>query len=135
MVFGALLSPAFFGRVGWAGWVFALLALARLDGSVVALIPRYQDGLAGAGCRAWFGPKGFASVTVYGLLVLTSGHRAAERVFDLVDLTIVVSIVLHSSTDILVAGPSTSPDSRVASAPEWIVRRRLSAPHPNQRRG
>lgn len=27
LVFGVLLSPAFFGRIGWAGWVFALLAL------------------------------------------------------------------------------------------------------------
>ncbi|GAA3443032.1 hypothetical protein Pve01_34320 [Planomonospora venezuelensis] len=51
---------------------------------------------------AWFGPKGFASV-VYGLIVLGSGIAAADEVFQLVAVTIVLSILLHSSTDIVVA--------------------------------
>ena len=51
---------------------------------------------------AWFGPKGFASV-VYGLLVLQSGIPDGELVFDLVAVTIALSIVLHSSTDVPVA--------------------------------
>jgi NhaP-type Na+/H+ or K+/H+ antiporter len=50
----------------------------------------------------WFGPKGFASV-VYGLLVLEAGIPAADEVFHLVALTIVISIIAHSSTDIVVA--------------------------------
>jgi NhaP-type Na+/H+ or K+/H+ antiporter len=50
----------------------------------------------------WFGPKGFASV-VYGLLVLDSGISAANEIFHLVALTIVISILLHSSTDVVVA--------------------------------
>ena len=50
----------------------------------------------------WFGPKGFASV-VYGLLVLDSGITAADEIFHLVALTIVLSILLHSSTDVVVA--------------------------------
>jgi len=50
----------------------------------------------------WFGPKGFASV-VYALLVLQSGITAADEVFHLVALTVVLSILAHSSTDILVA--------------------------------
>jgi sodium/hydrogen antiporter len=48
---------------------------------------------------AWFGPKGFASV-VYGLLALQSGIAERELVFDLVGVTIALSIVLHSSTDV-----------------------------------
>jgi NhaP-type Na+/H+ or K+/H+ antiporter len=103
LVFGALLSPAFFGHIGWAGWVFALLALAMAR--PVALWISFLGTRLGwreQAAAAWFGPKGFASV-VYGLLVLTSGIVGAQRVFDLIAVTIVVSIVLHSSTDILVA--------------------------------
>ncbi len=50
----------------------------------------------------WFGPKGFASV-VYSLIVLESGIPVADEVFHLVALTIVLSIIAHSSTDIVVA--------------------------------
>ncbi|OZM77232.1 hypothetical protein CFP66_37045 [Pseudonocardia sp. MH-G8] len=51
---------------------------------------------------AWFGPKGFASV-VYGLLAVQSGIAAAQTVFELVALTIAVSIVVHSMSDVPVA--------------------------------
>lgn len=50
----------------------------------------------------WFGPKGFASV-VYGLTVLESGIAEADQIFHLVALVIVLSILAHSSTDLLVA--------------------------------
>ncbi|WP_182909350.1 sodium:proton antiporter [Microbispora sp. H13382] len=103
LVFGALISPALLGSVGWAGWVFAILAL------VVARPVAIWVSFLGSGlgvreqaATAWFGPKGFASV-VYGLIVLGSGIVAAQQVFQLVAVTIVASILLHSSTDILVA--------------------------------
>jgi NhaP-type Na+/H+ or K+/H+ antiporter len=51
---------------------------------------------------AWFGPKGFASV-VYGLLILNAGVADADRMFHLIALVIALSIVAHSSTDVLVA--------------------------------
>ncbi|MHB1923873.1 MAG: cation:proton antiporter, partial [Acidimicrobiales bacterium] len=51
---------------------------------------------------AWFGPKGFASV-VYGLMVLQSHNSRAERIFLLTVVTVAVSIVAHSSTDVVVA--------------------------------
>ena len=51
---------------------------------------------------AWFGPKGFASV-VYGLLVLESTIPSAHRIFTLTVVTVVVSIIAHSSSDIVVA--------------------------------
>jgi hypothetical protein len=47
-------------------------------------------------------PKGFASL-VYGLIVLASGIAAADEIIHLVALTIIVSIVAHSSIDVLVA--------------------------------
>ena len=51
---------------------------------------------------AWFGPKGFASV-IYGLLILAGGITDGEEVFAVIALVITISIVAHSSTDILVA--------------------------------
>jgi NhaP-type Na+/H+ or K+/H+ antiporter len=104
LVFGALISPRFLGETSLAGYGFGALALfvARPAALLVAL-----DGSA-LGWRerlvaAWFGPKGFASV-VYGLLALYSiGGARGEEVFHLIALTIALSILAHSSTDVPVA--------------------------------
>lgn len=103
LVFGALLSPTFLGDVGWSGWVFAVLALVvarplaiRLSFLRSKLTAREQAAVM------WFGPKGFASV-VYGLIVLKSGIAAGDQIFHLVAATIALSILAHSSTDVLVA--------------------------------
>ncbi|GAA4192355.1 cation:proton antiporter [Microbispora amethystogenes] len=103
LVFGALITPALLGAVGWTGWVFAVLALvvARPVAIWVSFLGS-RLGLREQAAAAWFGPKGFASV-VYGLIVLGSGIVAAQQVFQLVAVTIVASILLHSSTDVLVA--------------------------------
>ena len=103
LVFGALLSPAFLGDIAWSGWVFAILALVAAR--PIALWISFLGsglGLREQFAAMWFGPKGFASV-VYGLLVLASGIPAADAIFHLVALTIVLSILAHSSTDVLVA--------------------------------
>ncbi|MEU8176460.1 cation:proton antiporter [Microbispora hainanensis] len=122
LVFGALISPALLGSVGWAGWVFAILALvvARPVAIWVSFLGAHL-GLREQAATAWFGPKGFASV-VYGLIVLGSGIAAAQQVFQLVAVTIVASILLHSSTDILVA--RWFDDERETPA-WWGVARRL----------
>ncbi|MFI7068422.1 cation:proton antiporter [Kribbella sp. NPDC050124] len=103
LVFGALISLEFLGEISWQGWVFALVALvvARPLALAVSFLrsglgPREQVA------AMWFGPKGFASV-VYGLIVVESGIPAADEVFQLVALTIVLSIIAHSSTDVVVA--------------------------------
>ena len=103
LVFGALLGPAFFADTAWTGWVFAVLALvaARPLALWISFL-RAGLGLREQLAAMWFGPKGFASV-VYGLLVLASGIAAADQIFHLVALTIVLSILAHSSTDVLVA--------------------------------
>jgi NhaP-type Na+/H+ or K+/H+ antiporter len=103
LVFGALLTPSFLGEVGWAGWVFAVLALV-VARPVAIWVSFLRSGLTAreAGAVMWFGPKGFASV-VYGLLVLESGIPAADKIFHLVAATIVLSILAHSSTDVVVA--------------------------------
>lgn len=104
LVFGALITPDFlFEEIPFTGWVFAVLAL--LAARPLAL----SVSFAGAAlpvreqvAAMWFGPKGFASV-VYGLLVLESGIVRSDQLFHLVALVIVLSILAHSSTDVLVA--------------------------------
>jgi len=103
LVFGALISPAFLADIPVTGWIFAVLAL--IVARPVALALSFLGSRLGAREQiavAWFGPKGFASV-VYGLLVLDSQIDAADQVFHLVALTIVISILAHSSTDVVVA--------------------------------
>ncbi|MFF5213096.1 cation:proton antiporter [Streptosporangium sp. NPDC000396] len=103
LVFGALISLPLLGSVGWRGWLFAIAALV-LARPIAIWISFLGSGLSvrEQAAVAWFGPKGFASV-VYGLIVLGSGISAAQEVFQLVAVTIVLSILLHSSTDIVVA--------------------------------
>ncbi|GAA1761652.1 cation:proton antiporter [Nonomuraea bangladeshensis] len=103
LVFGALITPSLLGSVGWQGWLFAIGALA-LARPIAIWLSFLSSGLSvrEQAAVAWFGPKGFASV-VYGLLVLGSGIAAAQQVFQIVAVTIVASILLHSSTDIVVA--------------------------------
>jgi NhaP-type Na+/H+ or K+/H+ antiporter len=104
LVFGALLTPALFGHIGWGGWVVAVLSLVLIRPLSLILSLTGSSGLERKElyAAAWFGPKGFASV-VYGLLVLHSGIPQAERAYELVAVCIGLSIVAHSSTDVPVA--------------------------------
>jgi NhaP-type Na+/H+ or K+/H+ antiporter len=113
LVFGALITPTFlFGEIAWPGWVFAALAivvarpLALLVSFLGTRLP-VKEQLA----AMWFGPKGFASV-VYGLLILESGVERSDELFHLVALVIVLSILAHSSTDVLVARQFDTPSPR-----------------------
>lgn len=104
LVFGALITPSFlFGEIAWTGWAFAVLAIiaARPLALFISFLGTrlaIKEQLA----AMWFGPKGFASV-VYGLLVLQSGIFHSNELFHLVALVIVLSILAHSSTDVLIA--------------------------------
>ncbi|WP_218005259.1 cation:proton antiporter domain-containing protein [Actinomadura macra] len=62
LVFGALLSPAFLGKVGWAGWVFAVLSLV-VARPVAIWVSFLRSGLTAReqGAAMWFGPKGCRS--------------------------------------------------------------------------
>jgi NhaP-type Na+/H+ or K+/H+ antiporter len=103
LVFGALLTPTLFAETSAGAYVVAVLTLvlvrpaSLLLSLIGARLARREKAAA-----AWFGPKGFASV-VYGLLVLQSGAPQAVPAFDLIAVTITLSIVLHSSTDVPVA--------------------------------
>jgi sodium/hydrogen antiporter len=123
LVFGVLITPGFLGEIGWRGWVFAVLALiaARPLAIWVAFLWSRLSGREQAAVM-WFGPKGFASV-VYALLVLKSGIPAADQIFHLTAGTIVISILAHSSTDIVVA--RWFDDER--EVPAWFGRARSVA--------
>lgn len=104
LVFGALISPRFLTEISFSGYGFALLALfvARPVALLLALYGSELDWREQF-VAAWFGPKGFASV-VYGLLALTMiGGARGEVMFHLIALTITLSILAHSSSDVPVA--------------------------------
>ena len=103
LVFGALITASVIADSGWAGVLFAVLALV-LPRSIALTLSFLGTGLSAKEqvAAAWFGPKGFASV-VYALYVLTSGLDNGMQVFDLIAGTVVLSILLHSSTDVVVA--------------------------------
>jgi sodium/hydrogen antiporter len=104
LVFAALMTPAFLlEEIPWNGWAFAVLALV-VARPVALLISFLGSGLTmrEQTSAMWFGPKGFASV-VYGLIVLASGIELADELFHLTALTISLSILAHSSTDVIIA--------------------------------
>lgn len=115
LVFGALISPTFLGQIAWQGWLFAILALvvARPVALWISFLGTRLSAREQAAAM-WFGPKGFASV-VYVLVVLKEGIPAGDLVFHLVGVTVVLSILLHSSTDVVVA--RSFDDSR--ETPAW----------------
>jgi NhaP-type Na+/H+ or K+/H+ antiporter len=103
LVFGALITPERLSHLDWTEWLLAVLAivLVRPASMLLSLLgsPLTRGERLAA---AWFGPKGFASV-IYGLLALQAGIPDGELVFDLVAVTIALSVILHSSTDVPVA--------------------------------
>lgn len=102
-IFGALIMVNFLD-IGVGGYVFVALVLLAARPLVIALIlvgsPLDRKERLAA---MWFGPKGFASA-VYGLLILKSGVPNGDFIFHVIAVVIVVSIIAHSSTDIIVAG-------------------------------
>lgn len=103
MVFGSLITLQLLAQVQATGWVFALLALflARPLSLAVSLAGSRLSTreLAAA---SWFGPRGFSSV-FFALLILHSSVPQADRVFRIMAVVIAASIVLHSSTDVIIA--------------------------------
>lgn len=119
MVFGALITPTFlFGEIPVSGWIFALLAL--LVARPLALLVSFFGAKLSLGeqiTAMWFGPKGFASV-VYGLIILESGIPLADQIYHLVALVIVLSILSHSSTDVVIARRFSRP-SHMPQSGRW----------------
>lgn len=103
LVFGFLLSVDLLRETSWSGYVFALLALLAvrpfaLGFSFLIRSLSWREFLT----AAWFGPKGFASVT-YALIVLSTNAKNAGAIFRICAVVIGMSMIAHSSTDVLVA--------------------------------
>lgn len=103
LLLGSLVALHQWRDLGAGAWIFAALALlvvrpAALLGALVRSPLERRERLA----AAWFGPKGFASVA-YALLVLRSGIDGAVHLYHVLALVIALSIVAHSSTDVVVA--------------------------------
>lgn len=103
LVFAALISPSFLAEISFSGYAFAILTLflARPVSIGIALLGA-RIGTKEWAAAAWFGPKGFASV-VYGLLVARSAVPAADEMFHLIAIVVAGSILVHSSTDVVIA--------------------------------
>jgi sodium/hydrogen antiporter len=101
LIFGSLLSVSFFSGITLTHLVFAivLLLIARpigLDLSLLGSSLTWKERLT----AGWFGPRGFASV-IYALLVYRTTVPEAGLVTRLIALVILLSIILHSTTDVL----------------------------------
>lgn len=102
LMFGTLLTASVL-NVGVGPWLFAALCLLLARPAALGLaLAGTRLGWRELGTAAWFGPKGFASVA-FALLVLQSGGDRAGLLFDRAALVIALSIVLHSSSDVLVS--------------------------------
>jgi NhaP-type Na+/H+ or K+/H+ antiporter len=101
--FGMMLTPEVLTKNGVLAWVFAAacLVVARPLALAASLVGSELRGheIAVAG---WFGPRGFASI-LFALVVLGSHVPRAFDLFDIIAVTTALSIVVHSSTDSLVA--------------------------------
>ena len=100
---GVLFTSHVFVGTGVELWVFGALVLVAVRPLAVGLsLLGTSLDLRERAAIGWFGPKGFASVT-YSLLVLRSGIDHAPEIFQAAAATIAISIVAHSSTDVVVA--------------------------------
>jgi sodium/hydrogen antiporter len=103
LLFGALLSSQFANAPTAGEWILAITAV--FFARPLALAPSLLTTSLGWRERltvAWFGPKGFASI-FFGVLILSSGFPGAHEVFRLIVLTVAISVVAHSSTDVPIA--------------------------------
>ena len=110
LAFASLLDRQVFVEAGILGFVLAVVVIA-----VCRPVPLLL-ALAGTSTPtkerwavAWFGPKGFASLA-YAVIVAGSGMPGASSVLALTTVAVLVSVVAHSSTDVLVAERLRSPE-------------------------
>ena len=119
LVFGSLLATDLIG--GGASWLTVLFAVC-----VLFLVRPAAVAVALVGTRlgrrqwltvAWFGPKGFASL-IFALLIVSSGAAHSREMFQFIAITIGLSIILHSSTDVPIARMFAGEDEVVPHRPQ-----------------
>jgi NhaP-type Na+/H+ and K+/H+ antiporter len=118
--FGVMFSPWLTSHLTFGDVVFVVVALlvVRPVALLVAFVGRSLD-LPLFAAAAWFGPKGFATVT-FSLIVLQRGIVDGDVLFHAAGIVVVTSIVAHSSTDVPAAryfARAAERESRRARAP------------------
>jgi NhaP-type Na+/H+ or K+/H+ antiporter len=116
LVFGSLLTIDGLFDDGLAAVAIVVVALlvARPIAVFVALT-RTDVDVSIKAFMAWFGPRGVATMT-FALFVLAEGVPQGDRIFNIAALTVLVSIVAHSLTEL----PGVA----------WLERRSTSPPEP-----
>jgi NhaP-type Na+/H+ or K+/H+ antiporter len=103
LLFGALISVAFLREISLSGYLFAALTLTIVRPAALGIsLLGGRLPLGEWAAAAWFGPKGFASV-VFALIVVVENTPDANLLFHLAALVVAFSILVHSTTDVLVA--------------------------------
>jgi NhaP-type Na+/H+ or K+/H+ antiporter len=103
LAFATLIDVAALGLAGWSGLLLAVgvVAVSRPLPLLLAMLGS-RLGRRERLAIAWFGPKGFASVA-YAVIVAFSDMESADLVLALVMVTVLLSVVAHSSTDVAIA--------------------------------
>jgi len=99
VVFGSLLTVPGLLHDGWAAVAIVVLTLAAIRPlSIFLSLARTGLGARAKAFIGWFGPKGVATMT-FSLLLLNRDVAAAERIFDIAALAVLVSNIVHGITD------------------------------------
>jgi NhaP-type Na+/H+ or K+/H+ antiporter len=121
LMFGALIALPVVLSFSWRAYIFAVLAIVAVRPLAIELamlwssVPWRERLVA-----AWFGPKGFASI-FYGVLILREGVPDGSQLFHLIALVIALSIVAHSSTDVIAARWLAATQSEPGATPNHEV--------------
>jgi NhaP-type Na+/H+ or K+/H+ antiporter len=101
LIFSLRVAPVVLTGLPWKDYVVILGAafLVRLV-AVPAALAHSDIPLRDRLLVAWCGPKGFASL-VYGIMLLQANSPELKHAATIVALTVVVSIFVYSSTDVI----------------------------------
>ncbi len=113
LVFGVMMLPIAAPFWDWRAVVYALasLTLVRMLPSAISLIGAGLDRTTIA-FIGWSGPRGIASVLYLSLVIDRFGFQGQERIFSVIVLTVLLSVLLHGAT----AAPSAALYGRHAAA-------------------
>lgn len=103
LIFGAAISLEVVATLGLGAYLLAILGLIlvrplSIQLAMLGSATSWQERLV----AGWFGPKGFASI-FYGLLVWRADSPQGAMLFSLIALVVSLSIIAHSSSDVLIA--------------------------------
>lgn len=105
LIFGLMMLPIAAPLWDWRTLLYALasLSVVRMLPTAISLLGSRLDA-ATVAFVGWSGPRGIASVLYLSLVIDHFGFQGQERIFAVIVLTVLLSIVLHGAT----AAPSAA---------------------------